>query len=438
MSRNRTGIVASLPRRAELLRLRESERRYAALVNAIDGIVWEADARTFTFLFVSDSAERILGYPVSRWREEPDFWKDHIDAADRDRAVDFCKRATAEGRAHELEYRMVAADGRTVWLRDIVSVVVENGQPVKLRGVMVDTTEQKNSEQALGESEARFRSAFKYSAVGMALLAFDGTWLKVNDALCEIVGYRDDELMRTDYLSIVHPEDRVSDLKFLSERLARGARSLVQSEKRLIRKDGSETWAHVSLSGVTDSSGEPYQVIAQIQDISERRAADAMAAHLALHDPLTALPNKRLLSDRLAIALSAAKRSKTYVGVLFIDLDGFKPVNDTWGHEAGDAVLRQIAQRLQSAMRQSDTVSRVGGDEFVVLATAVEQRHELDRLAERLLVAIERPCEIEGGTATVSASIGIAIYPDRATDPAELIRRADAAMYEAKRVRQAR
>jgi len=144
------------------------------------------------------------------------------------------------------------------------------------------------------------------------------------------------------------------------------------------------------------------------------------------------------VTSRLAIALSAAKRAKTCVGALFIDRDGFKPVNDTLGHEAGDVVLRQIAQRLQSAMRQSDTVSHVGGDEFVVLATAVEQRHELDRLAERLLVAIKRPCEVEGGTATVSASIGMAIYPDHATDPAELIRRADAAMYEAKRARQAR
>jgi PAS domain S-box-containing protein len=147
-------LEAQIEARAEALR--EFSDRYRALVNSIDGIVWEADPRTFRFLFVSDQAERLLGYPLKRWTAEPDFWRAHVHPQDRDRAVEFCAQATAEKRSHELEYRMLAADGRAVWLRDIVTVVVENGRVARLRGVMVDITAHKQVELALRESERRF------------------------------------------------------------------------------------------------------------------------------------------------------------------------------------------------------------------------------------------------------------------------------------------
>jgi len=137
--------------------LRQSQRTYAALVNSIDGIVWEADAQTFRFSFVSPQAERMLGYPVERWLSEPDFWRDHLHPDDREAAVDFCLTATREKRAHDFEYRMLAADGRTVWLRDLVTVVVENDRAVRLRGIMVDITERKRAEEALRSSEGRLR-----------------------------------------------------------------------------------------------------------------------------------------------------------------------------------------------------------------------------------------------------------------------------------------
>jgi len=138
-----------LERRQDEEALRQSQQNYEALVGSVDGIVWEADARTLQFSFVSKQAERLLGYPVERWLTESTFWKDHIHPDDRERAISFYANATAEKRTHEFEYRMIAADGRTVWLRDIVSVVVENGQPVKLRGIMVDITERKKAEEEL-------------------------------------------------------------------------------------------------------------------------------------------------------------------------------------------------------------------------------------------------------------------------------------------------
>ena len=415
--------------------LRESEERFMTLFRGSPMSMALVDLETQRILDVNDAHVEQFGLPrhpvLDKTSGELDLY---VDPKDREK---IWAQLASDGHATRDAVPFRDAAGALRW-HLISARVLPVGERNTVVFTAVDITDRISAEQALGASETRFRSAFKNSAIGMALLDFDGNWLMVNDALCEIVDHREEELLRTDYRTITYPEDRAGDLEFLRARVTHGFRGGLQKERRLVRKDGSTVWVQVNLSVVTNPGGDPYQIVAQVQDITERRAAETLAEHLALHDPLTALPNKRLLSDRLAIALSAAKRAKTCVGVLFIDLDGFKPVNDQWGHEAGDAVLRQIAQRLQSAMRQSDTVARVGGDEFVVLATAVEQRHELDRLAERLLAAIERPCEIESGTATVSASIGLAIYPDHATDPAELIRRADAAMYEAKRARQAR
>src|SRR6267154_6465234 len=133
--------------------LREAHQNYVTLVNSLDGIVWEADAQTFAFSFVSPQAERMLGYPLTRWTTEPTFWKDHIHPDDREWATSFCIKATRARRPHDFEYRMLAADGRIVWLHDVVTVVVENDQPVRLRGVMLEITERKRAEEALKESE---------------------------------------------------------------------------------------------------------------------------------------------------------------------------------------------------------------------------------------------------------------------------------------------
>jgi len=413
----------------------ESEERFMALFRSSPAPMALLDLETQRILDVNDAHVEQLGRPreqvIGKTSRELDLY---ANPNDREK---IWEQLTSKGHARMDAVPFVDASGALRWHMVSARIV-----PVSERKTVVvtavDITGRIDAEQALAASETRFRSAFKYSATGMALLSPEGQWLRVNDALCEIVGYGEEELLQTDYRRITYPEDRAGDLEFLQARVARGARGALQRERRFVRKDGTTVWVQINLAAVVDPDGKSYQIVAQIQDIAERKAAEAMAEHLALHDPLTALPNKRLLSDRLAIALSAAKRMKTYVGAIFIDLDGFKPVNDTWGHTAGDAVLRQIAQRLQSALRQSDTVARVGGDEFVVLATGVEQRSEFDRLVERLLAAIERPCEIEAGTATVSASIGMAIYPDDATNGAELIRRADAAMYEVKRARHAR
>jgi PAS domain S-box-containing protein len=189
-------LAGIIERKQAVEELRQSRQNYEALVNSVEGIVWEADARTFQFSFVSQQAERLLGYPVERWLTEPTFWKDHIHPDDQEWAVDYCAKATKEKRAHEFEYRMIAADGRIVWLRDIVIVTVENDKPVKLRGIMVDMTERKRAEAERGELERKAHVAGRLAIVGEMAA---GIAHEINNPLTPVIGFT--ELLMTKKLS---------------------------------------------------------------------------------------------------------------------------------------------------------------------------------------------------------------------------------------------
>ena len=192
--------------------LRRSQQQYEQLVNSIDGIVWEGDVQTGLFTFVSPAAERILGYPIESWLTEPTFWIDRLHPADREWVVDYCASATAALRPHECEYRMLAANGRSVWLRETVSVTAENNQPKLLRGMMIDITERKQVEEALREREEQYRSIFEASLDGLFINSLDGYVVDVNPAGARMHGYTVEECrgLRSELLV---PPDRLSGLE---------------------------------------------------------------------------------------------------------------------------------------------------------------------------------------------------------------------------------
>ncbi len=255
--------------------LRKSEQDYEILVNSIEGIMWEADAQTFRFSFVSKQAERLLGYPPELWLAEPTFWKDHIHPDDRDWAVDFCRQATKEKRPHEFEYRMVTADGRTVWLRDIVTVIVENDQPVKLRGLMVDITKRKRMEEALRESEERYRALLELGTrVGEAVAMLQdtekgtGIYTFVSDEWVRITGYSREELLGMSMADVIHPKYRGAAIERYKRRL-QGETIPGLFELSIIRKDGTEVPIEVT-SAFTTYRGKRANVV-YIRDITERK-----------------------------------------------------------------------------------------------------------------------------------------------------------------------
>jgi diguanylate cyclase (GGDEF)-like protein/PAS domain S-box-containing protein len=200
------------------------------------------------------------------------------------------------------------------------------------------------------------------------------------------------------------------------------------------RKNGELFAERQTISAVRDERSQITHYVAIFSDITERKAVEARMVHLAYHDALTGLPNRLLLVDRLQQAIAAGRRNGEQVAVMLLDLDGFKQVNDTLGHLAGDALLRLVAQRLVECVRESDTVCRLGGDEFVLLLQRVRQPPDVGRVASKIQSAIGAPSPLgPAGEARVTPSIGIALCPQDAMDAESLLQRADAAMYEAKR-----
>jgi diguanylate cyclase (GGDEF)-like protein/PAS domain S-box-containing protein len=236
------------------------------------------------------------------------------------------------------------------------------------------------------------------------------------------------------YDDFVHPEER-ADVAERRRRMAGNGEAADQVDRRLLHADGSIRWAHVLVTRVREHRG--FVTLLAFDDITAEREAKDRLQHAAMHDSLTGLANRRLLEDRLELSLSRSRRTGRLTAVLFLDLDKVKGINDTWGHAVGDQVLTVIADRLRTAVRETDTVARIGGDEFVVVSDGAVDGEEIGDLADRILRDIAQPIALDATTAVVTASIGIATSAGNGTGD-EVMRAADMAMYEAKAAGRAR
>ena len=294
-----------------------------------------------------------------------------------------------------------------------------------------DVTERIKIRNELRESEERFRLTFNLAGVGLAHLAPDGKILRVNQRMQEILGYGEQELQEMDYQEIIHPDDRHADREPLQQLLS-GEVDSYSFEKRYRHKQGHYVWTQFSLSAVSSDKNEASYFIVVLEDISERKRTADELSRLAQYDALTSLPNRVLLHDRLKHAINGAVRSQRQLALLFLDLDRFKDVNDSLGHEAGDSMLMQISQRLSLLLRESDTVARLGGDEFVILLEDIERDEQAAVVARKVLTAIAQPITLRNVEFLPTASVGISFFPKDGQDNETLLRNADTAMYRAK------
>lgn len=282
----------------------------------------------------------------------------------------------------------------------------------------------------VSESEQAFRLAFDHAGIPMAVLSLStdetGRYLRVNTAFCDLVGYTQQELRTVSTGDITHPDDRSVDLANMRKAMTTAQR-VFEVEKRYQHSGGGSVWVAVTTSIIEDATGNPAFAISQVQDISQRRALMEQLVRDARQDGLTGLANRRALYQRLhATTFELGESVRAYV--LFCDLDGFKTVNDQGGHEFGDSVLVDVAQRLCDAVGPADMVARLGGDEFVVVAHTAD----VGRVADQLRSAVQRASVVDGVEVHLTMSVGISVI-DEHNDPTSAIHTADRAMYEVKK-----
>jgi diguanylate cyclase (GGDEF)-like protein/PAS domain S-box-containing protein len=280
------------------------------------------------------------------------------------------------------------------------------------------------------ESEARFRSAFHDAAIGMAVVAPDGRSLDVNASVCKMLGYSRDELLTLDVQHITHPDDLDADLASVQQILLGQCKSY-QLEKRYLHKEGHIVWGHLSVSAVQHDDGSVNYLIAQVQDITARKRYEEQVKVMAYRDELTGLHNRRYFFERVPKQLALAHQSGWPVALIYLDLNGFKEVNDTLGHQTGDELLKQVVAHLGGALRDIDIFARFGGDEFVVMLFNVIEA-EARGAAERFTSCMKRPFHLSGTPYQVGVSVGVVVAPDGTTDIDALLKQADTAMYRAK------
>jgi diguanylate cyclase (GGDEF)-like protein/PAS domain S-box-containing protein len=294
-----------------------------------------------------------------------------------------------------------------------------------------DITFRRQARLRLQESEEFFRLTFAQAAVGIALLSRDGRFVRVNRKLTKIVGFTEIEMLQRFVHQITHQDDLLED-RVLFRRLSDGEIRDFQRETRYVAKGGNPVWVTVSASAMREITSGQLRLIIAVEDISRRKQAEEALQRMANHDALTGLPNRALLQDRLAHAIVQAQRAQRQVGVMFIDLDRFKHVNDSLGHEAGDQMIIEIARRLACALRESDTVARQGGDEFVVVLPDLASADDAALVAQKLLAHLFQPLTLCGTELFPTGSIGIAMYPRDGLDCHALLKAADTAMYRSK------
>jgi diguanylate cyclase (GGDEF)-like protein/PAS domain S-box-containing protein len=402
--------------------------RAAAALDRLPDAVVAVDAAA-NVLWVSNAALEIGGYDRDALIGRSGL--DLVDPRDMETAAAALLRTMESGGVKQpWPLRIVAGDGRAIWVEMLPTNLLDHPS---INAILVAIRPLEGRYAAAAEARAieeLFRRAFEDAPIGMALMSPDYRLTRINGALCDLLGRSQLELLGIDAGSITHPDDLEVEGPLMDSVLA-GERRSYQLEKRVLLPDGAIAWVLVGVSLVRADDGSPERFVVHVQDIHERKESEALLAYRATHDQLTRLPNRALFEDRLELALARSERVATSVAVLFCDLDGFKRVNDSFGHEAGDDVLVEVAGRLQGAVRAGDTVARFGGDEFVVLCEDVVAERELDALTDRMRRAVQRPVSLGGSDVCLGVSIGHAVSAGGET-PAELVNQADAAMYAAK------
>ncbi len=411
-------------------RERDLRWRYTELMGGIDAIVWEQLTQHPSTLYVNEEAANLLGYPASDW-SDPGMWGRVVHPEDRLDVRRSYHEAIGRGESRELEYRMVAADGALVHVHDRMRVETDSsGRATRVRGVMLDITATKQA-QAKANQFVNLVDGIKMAlfVFGLDDIADDESLrvLAINPEAAHIAGADPEQSIGRSFLEVVDLPERDHVLSSLCDVIRTGESFTIDDLRMKPQTRSGRVYSAHAFPLPGDAVG------LSLHDVTERTMAAEVLRRQALHDGLTGLPNRTMLNERLRAALAASEQLGTCVGLLVMDLDQFKDVNDALGHDQGDRLLIEMSRRLQKVLRGADTIARLGGDEFAFLFTDVGDAAGASNVATQVRRALEQPFQLGGISLQTSASIGVALYPDHATNADALIQRADVAMYAAKR-----
>ncbi|HWH95997.1 MAG TPA: diguanylate cyclase [Baekduia sp.] len=416
----------ALAQREDRRALRAGEQRLRLMLRNLPG----------TVVALYDATLRIVS--IDGWEDDPQGRTEQsvrgmpasdFLAADAFARLEPVLRAALSGEPSTLQH--VSSDGRTFQL-DIAPFRGEGEQITGVLTVWRDISEQAAEQRARLEAEQRFRQAFELAPIGMAIVDLKGRIVQANPALAALTGYAIAELQEMGATDFTHPDDRRLSARTLAD-LAAGDGSTVRTERRWLRADGAEIWVSIRSSVVTDADGRPVHLLGQIIDITERRRLQLELQHLADHDALTGVLNRRGFGRVLDEHIARVGRYGGEGALMILDLDGFKDINDSVGHDAGDRLLISVSAALSRNLRESDFVGRLGGDEFAVLLPKADH-DSAAAVATKLcrLIAADASLDTPGARRSVTASIGIRLFAEPVPRQDKALADADRAMYAAK------
>lgn len=421
------GRDRSEQKRAELA-LKEREQRLARVIEGSDQGYWEWDLRSNLFT-VSPRWESMLGYAPGEMDVRFEKWPEIVQADDLANAMASIQRhLRGESPRHEVEIRCKSKSGQWCWVLSKGRVVEwsKEGQPLIMSGTHTDITERKLLEQAQQEAAVVFDSSYE----GIMIVTPDLRISKINSAFTRITGYGENEAVGQAASLLASGRH---DAHFYQEMWRQvKEQNFWRGEIWNKRKNGEIYAELLSISVVHDAHQQLQYYVGIFSDITQLKEHEAELDRVAHYDALTGIPNRRLLSDRLGQAILHAQRSGHSCAVCFLDLDGFKNINDRHGHEMGDQLLIGVTDRLKSVLRAEDTLARLGGDEFVMLLSDIANPDDCPLVLDRLCEALAEGIDCSGTQVKITASIGVSLYPEDNADPDTLLRHADQAMYSAK------
>ena len=402
--------------------LRETEARLKTIVDSVHTGILVIDPQNHRIVDVNEIAASSLG----RTREEMIGASCHRYICPNEEGQ--CPFTDLHQTLDNEERDLIRADGSRISVIKTVSRVVLDGREHLLES-FVDISRRKQVENKLKESEERYRILVENQADLVIKIDMDGILRFVSPSFCKLFGQTEEELLGKPLMPVILPTEQAQH--------SSGFERMICNDTSYYREYLSQTvegrrWIGWALRCIINPAGQPEAIVGMGRDITDRKEAETTIEKLAYHDPVTGLPNRTLLHDRLQLAINRAERDSQGVAILFLDLDRFRAINDSLGHAIGDALLKQVGSRLLDCVRSSDTVARLGGDEFVVLISALENDHAVGSVVMKILEQLAEPYLIDEHEVYSSSSIGISIYPRDGHDAEELLKNADMAMYQAK------